>query len=445
MPWGDGRSPPTETRGPAFEKDAETLLYAAPASPVRLALESDLPEESLHGLLFDPFSEAFRSDPYPIYRKLRETRPFHYHPAGFWVASRYADCDGVLRDRRFRTVDPHAWQTELQVQATPKATQFLQDYLSRTMLFASPPAHLRYRRPLNRAFAPKVVEQRRARIREIAETLIQRFPGSGTFDFMEAFASPFPILLVADLLGVPVEDQARIAAWSRTISPILDPLQRPEAIEAAAATMAEFDAYMRGLLRRRRIRPEGDLISIMQEPAEDGTILTEDELVANIGFILAAGHGTATHLMGNGLWLLQRHGAWAELRTDRSFLPTAVDEVLRCEPPAQMTVREAMEPVFVADRRIEKGRRIVVLIGAANRDPAVFPNPESFDPRRKPNEHLAFSAGVHYCLGAALARIEGEEAFGALLDHAPTLRLAGDGSWQRTITMRGFRRLPVAR
>lgn len=406
--------------------------------------EPELGEGALHGLLFDPFSEEFRADPYPLYRRLREQRPFHWHPAGFWVASRHEDCGSVLRDRRFRTVDPRAWQTELQVQASPQATHFLQAYLGRTMLFASPAAHQRYRGPLNRAFAPKVVEQRRHRIRAIADRLIDAFPVSGRFDFMEAFASPFPIHAVADLLGVPIEHHGRIAAWSRTISPILDPLQRPEAIEAASASMAEFDSFMRALLRRRQSRPEADLISIMQEPAEDGTVLTEDELVANIGFILAAGHGTATHLLGNGLWLLQRSRSWDQVGGTASSLASTIDEILRYEPPAQMTVREATEPVFLAGRRIETGRRIVVLLGAANRDPAVFPDPETFDPRRSPNPHLAFSAGPHYCLGAALAQIEGQEAFSALRRRAPTLHLEGEGGWQQTITMRGFRTLPVA-
>lgn len=398
-----------------------------------------------HGPLFDPFSEEFRRDPYPMYRRIRESRPFHWHPAGFWVASRYADCEAILRDRRFRTVDPRSWQAQLEVPAGAEATQALQGYLERTMLFAPPSLHRRYRNPLNRAFAPRVVEARRKQVRAIADRLIDAMPAQGRFDFMQAFASPFPILVVADLLGVPVPDQSRIAAWLHTISPILDPWQRPDAIEAAAASMRQMDAFLRSLLRARRARPESDLISLMQEPAEDGTTLTEDELVANIGFILTAGHETATHLLGNGLWLLQRTGAWELLQREPAIAASAVEEILRFEPPAQMTLREALEPVFLGNRRIDQGRRVVLLLGAANHDPAVFPDPERFDPRRAPNAHLAFSAGAHYCLGAAVAQIEGQEAFRALAERVPTLRLDGEGRWQATITMRGFHTLPVVR
>lgn len=358
------------------------------------------------------------------------------------MASRYEDCRAILRDRRFRTVDPRAWQSALQVEAAPEASRRVQEFMGRTMLFASPAAHGRLRQPLNHAFSPRVIEARRPRIRAIAEELASRLPTSGGFDFMAHFASPFPIHVVAELLGYPMEDREQVVAWIHTGASLLDPIQRPEAVESSARAMEAFAAYTRALLRRRR-GPQEDLISLMQEPAEDGSVLTEDELVANIAFILAAGHETTAHLIGNGVWLLEREGLWDSLPSEARALGGVVGEILRFEPPVQMTIREAMEPVFVANRRVEKGRRVVALLGAANRDPAAFAEPDRFRPERSPNEHLAFSAGAHYCLGASLATVEGQEALAALRRVAPTLRLEGEGTWQPTITMRGFERLPA--
>lgn len=415
------------------------------ASPTKPASEFGLNERDLHTVLYDPFSDDFRSDPYPVYHRLRKEHPMYWHPAGFWIATRYADCNTILRDRRFLTVDPRAWQGDLVVQAAPEDTKVLQTELRRTMLFAAPEDHQRYRGPLNRAFAPRVVEQRRHRARAVANRLIDRFPRGRPFDFMALFASPFPILFIADLFGVPPEDQQRVADWSRTISPILDPASRPDAISQASRTIREFHEYMDRMLRDREEHPTDDLLSLMQQPSEDGSVLSRAELVANVGFVLAAGHGTATHLMGNGLWTLLRHPpVWEELQRTPGVPLATIQEILRYESPAQMTMREPTESIPVGGRLIQKGRRVLVMLGAANRDPAAFPEPDRFDPKRTPNDHLAFSGGSHYCLGAAIAAIEGQEAFGALLQRVPGLRLVENGwEWQRTITMRGFRSLQV--
>lgn len=387
----------------------------------------------------DPLLGGPLDDPYPLYAQLRHRGGLLPHPSGLWIAPRYAECERILRDRRFATVDPRSWQAD----AAPEAESPLREAMRRALLFASPTDHARIRGRLAHSLTPKAVEVLRPGIRALAEGLLAPALRAESFDLIAEYASPLPVLVMADLLGIPAQDRERFADWSRAVAPVLDPVVPPEGLLRATTALREFSVYIARLVEERRRSPTGDLLSRLAEPGGEGERLTEAEVVANCGFLLAAGHETTTSLIGNGVLALARNvGAWDALVADPALVPSAVEELLRYDAPVQMTARRALEDVEVAGVPLRAGRRILLLLGSANHDPERFTLPERLDLARRDNAHLSFGAGAHFCLGAALARVEAQVAFEVLLERAPRLEVqSGPVTWSQTVSLRGPRAL----
>ena len=315
-----------------------------------------------------------------------------------------------------------------------------------TVLNSDPPVHTRLRTLLNRAFTPRAIEGLRPRIEEIAASLLADAGASGgRFDVAAGFAQPLPIIVIAELLGVPPEDRDRFKRWSVAIARTTNVLNPPAVIEAAREATSELIAYMDGVVAQRRRAPGADILTALAAAEEDGERLSHDELLAFSILLLLAGHETTSNLIGNGLLALAaRPELAARLQADRSLLPAAVEELLRYDSSVQGVVRFARRQTELRGRTIEQGAALLPLVGAANRDPAQFSDPDELDIARSPNRHLSFGRGIHFCLGAPLARLEGEIAFAALLDRFPEPRVAEGGVERNsTLLLRGVGRLEL--
>lgn len=415
-------------------------ITMAEASPV----QSTLPDPSL---LLDP---RLLSDPYPLYRTLRSTQPVlrlpipgHTGP-GAWVLTRHADVHRVLRDAAHFSVDRRrAAVVRENLERLPRAL-LAEEAGLRSMLLLDPPDHTRLRGLVNKAFTPKRVSALRPRIEQIVAELLDRVVGEGGMDVIGAFAAPLPAIVIAELLGVPAEDHERFKAWSS------------ELVNAAAIALGgsseRFDAalasilgYLRETIQQRRREPRDDLISAMIQAQEDRDALSDAELLANSNLLLVAGHETTTNLIGNGLLALLRHPDQLErLRGEPELIEPAVEELLRYDSPVQATVRVAREDVELSGHHMGAGAMVACGIGAANRDPEAFPEPERLDLSRLDNHHLSFGFGAHFCLGAPLARLEARVAFEALLERFPRLSLVEtEPRWRPNLFLRGLAELPI--
>lgn len=393
-------------------------------------------------MLFGP--DTLR-DPYPLYRRLRETAPvFRVEVMGGWLLTRHDDVSSVLRNPKF-SVHSNRILTEQHLSDEIRAGMG-EGILG--MLCLDPPAHTRLRGLVNKAFTPRTVDALRGRIEALTDRLLDRVAGRNEMDLIEALAYPLPVMVIAELLGVPTEDSEKLRHWSDSITILVNTAaeRSPEQMKAAYASRQEFIEYIAGVVAHRRARPGSDLISGLIAAREAGDRLTESEMLANVLLLLAAGHETTTNLIGNGVLALLRHPEqWAKLRDDASLIPNAVEEVLRYDSPVQITTRLATEDTVVGGATVRAGEMAWCLLGAANRDPDHFPDPDRLDVTRKRVSHLSFGVGIHFCLGAPLARLEGEIAFAALLRRFPTLRLATDDlRWRDNFTLRGVEALPVA-
>ena len=396
--------------------------------------------------VFNPFLPSYLESPYGAYAALRAEEPVHYSAAlQAWVLTRYADCAAVLRDHEAFSSNPLHARGQL-AEALREQRRGFPLGETPTVLNSDPPAHGRLRGLVNRAFAPRRVEDLRPRIEEIAGDLLADARPGAPFDVATDFAQPLPIVVIAELLGVPASDRARLKAWSAAIAAATDPLAPAPVLDGARRATAELVAYVGAVADERRARPADDLISALIEAEEDGRRLSRDELLAFSILLLLAGHETTTNLIANGTLALAEHpGEASRLRGDRSLLPSAVEELLRYDGPVQGVVRFAAADAEAGGRRIEAGSTLLLLVGAANRDPEQFPGPDALDIGREPNRHLGFGRGVHFCLGAPLARLEAEIAFGRLLDRFGELRLAGEGPRRSgTLVLRGLSSLPLA-
>ncbi len=399
----------------------------------------------------DLFSPAFIENPYPTYRHLQQTAPFfRMEGTELWVATRYEDCAFVLRDRRFghrmaerieRTLGPDALKEPARAS------------LLRTMLFADPPDHTRLRGLVAKAFDRKGVERMRQRIRTIANDLVdamldQKAGNRGEGDLVRLFNHPLPVLVICDMLGIPEADWPLFTAESRVRGRIIDPTpMTPEEMAESNGSVLQSEAYFAALLEDRRRQPRDDLLTALVESETEHGILTREEVIANVGLLFAAGHETTVNLLGNGLLALYRHpDQLAALRADPSLLPGAVEEMLRYESSVQMSGRSALEDVAVAGVTIPAGHQVLTVLGAANRDESVFEDPDRLDVRRPGVKPLSFGGGIHFCLGAQLARIEAVEALGVLFDRLPDLELTrvDEPDWKETITLRGLKTLPAS-
>ncbi len=391
---------------------------------------------------FNPFLPEFHANPYPFYRRLREHDPVHETPMGFWVLTRYDDVVTILRDPRFGREEFAPLLAAIYGdEASPGS-------IPRSMLFRDPPDHTRLRTLVNRAFTPRVVENLRPRIQQIVEEVLNRAEDTKGMDVIADLAYPLPVTVICEMLGVPQADRERIKQWSADVARSLDAIGMPadpEVVERGRASRGALIGYFRDLVPERRKYPQADLLSLLIAAEEQGDKLSEGELLAMCVLLFIAGHETTVNLIGNGLLaLLQHPEQLGRLRDEPSLIQGAVEELLRYDSPVQRTARITTVPVEIDGRKIEAGKMIVAAVGAANRDPAHFADPDRLDITRRDNHHIAFGFGIHFCLGAPLARLEGQIAIGTLLRRMPGLKLATSApEWRESSTLRGLKTLPV--
>jgi unspecific monooxygenase len=397
-------------------------------------------------LLFNPFDAGFRRDPYSVYRRLRTEQPMHQSPLGFMTLSRYADCVTMLRhpavSNDFRKA-PN-FREEIEKQGLDADDELMR---TRPFLFIDPPDHTRLRGLVNKAFTPRVVEELRPRIERLVHGLIDDAAKRGSLEVIEDLAYPLPVTVICEMLGVPTEDHERFRAWSKLAARSLDPdiTLPPEELAKREQAFQAFSEFFTDLIAKRRAAPRDDLISALIAAEDEGKKLTEEELRTTLILLLIAGHETTVNLIGNGALALLRHPEQASLlRENPSMIKTAVEELLRYDPPVQLTSRLALEDIPVTDGIVPAGQNPVLLIGAANRDPDQFPDPDRLDITREDNRHIAFGMGIHFCLGAPLARVEGQIALLALTQRVQGAALAvEEPEYKENITLRGLAALPV--
>ena len=392
------------------------------------------------GVAYNPLSSRMAQDPYPAYAALRDRDPVHRSRLmNAWVFTRHSDVDAILRDHRRFSNDPRKGDLKRRQRLNlPTDDEF-------TMLFLDPPDHKRLRALVNKAFTPKAVNALEPHIRTIMASLLDDIDDPAGFDLMEAVAQPLPVIVIAEMLGVPPKDRAQFKVWSdqraRVLEPMIDARERAIADSASKA----LDAYFRPIITERRAAPQEDIVSALAQAEDEGDRLTEREMLNMLRLLLIAGNETTTNLIGNGMLALLRHPDQLQrLREDPSLIPAAVDELLRFDSPVQTDFRRVLEDCEVNGFAVRRRDNIVVLLGAANRDPDVFENPDRLDVGRNDRSHLSFGRGIHHCLGAPLARLEGRIVLETLLERFPEIRLLGERPrFRNSIVLRGLQSLPV--
>ncbi|MBN1091151.1 cytochrome P450 [Blastococcus sp. TML/M2B] len=389
--------------------------------------------------LTDP---AVVADPYPAFARARAQAPVQWHEGlGLWLAFTHAESNAVLRDRRLGRI----WQDK----APAERFESFNLIHRNAILEMEPPAHTRLRRLISSAFARGHVERLRPWVEELARTLVdelvERSGGSEPVDLLAGMAEQLPVAVIAELLGVPEADRPLLRPWSNAIVKMYEYGRTTETEDSAERAADEFVAYLRDLAAERRKDLGEDLVSHLVSMRDaDGDKLTEDELVTTCILLLNAGHEATVNVSGNGTLALLRHPDQLQrLREDRALLPTAIEEFMRYDSPLQLFERTATEDVEIGGVTVERGQKIAALLGAANRDPAVFDAPDTFDVGRTDNGHITFGAGIHFCIGAPLARVELQASFGALLDRTTTFELGGEPVRRPEFVIRGLETLPV--
>jgi len=393
---------------------------------------------------FNPLDPAFIADPYPFYHRLRSTAPVFRTPMGFWLVSRYEDVALVLRDRRFGK--DFAGNMSRRYGARAMEEPAIAS-LGRTMLVLDPPDHTRLRGLVNKAFVARRIADMRRQVSALVEAEIDRVQAKGGMDVVKELAHRLPVLVICDMLGIPEDHRGPFLAERNVNGRLLDPvpMSRDEMDTANAMTQLA-GVYFEQLCELRRKEPKDDLTTELVRAEEAGDRLTSDELKANIGLLFGAGHETTSNLIGNGLLALHRSpDQWQRLKDDPSLIPGAIEELLRFDSSVQMSGRVTLAEVELSGQKIPAGESIVVLLGAANRDPDTYGRPDELDVARKDVRPLSFGGGIHHCLGAQLARLEGELVFEALIRRLPTLELPEKDrpSWRQNFTLRGLTTLPA--
>ncbi|MEU5917479.1 cytochrome P450 [Streptomyces sp. NPDC047141] len=390
--------------------------------------------------VYDPWSAEFVADPYPAYARLRAAGRAHWHgPTRQWLIPHHEDVSALLRDRRLGRTYTHRFTHEEFGRTPPDAAHepfhTLNDH---GLLDLEAPDHTRIRRLVSKAFTPRTVENLAPTVRRLAAGLVGDLVAAGGGDLLSAVAEPLPVAVIAEMLGVPEEDEERrlLRPWSAAICGMFELNPSEETARRAVEASVAFSAYLRELIARRRMSPGEDLISSLIAVEE----LTEQEMISTCVLLLNAGHEATVNTTVNGSWTLLRQG----VRPDPEKLSTAVEELLRHDTPLQMFERWVLDDIQLGDVTIPRGSEVALLFGSANRDPARFgPTADVLDLERADNPHVTFGAGIHYCLGAPLARLELTAVFGELLRQAPGLRLAAEPTWKPGYVIRGFEELLV--
>ncbi len=395
------------------------------------------------GVAYNPLSPAVAQDPYPLYADLLARSPVHRSRlTKAWVFSRYADVDAILRDHRRFSSDVRKRKLNRRQRASLPAPDDV------TMLFLDPPEHTRLRSLVNKAFTRPAIAALEPRIRAIMQGLLDDVadPAAG-FDLMTAVAAPLPVIVIAEMLGVAPEDRARFRVWSDRRARLLEPTLSAGDRELAREAGESLDDYFRPIIQARRREPRDDIVSALAQAEEAGDQLSEREMVNMLRLLLVAGNETTTNLIGNGMLALLRHPDQLEaLRREPELIPAAVEELLRYDSPVQTDFRTAVEDCEVNGFPVRAHDNVVLLIGAANRDPAAFEDPDRLDVRRGEGSHISFGRGVHHCLGAQLARLEGRIVLEALLERFASIRLLDERppAFRNSVVLRGLESLPVA-
>jgi cytochrome P450 len=407
---------------------------------------------------FDPWSPSFVAHPYDAYAELRAHAPVSwFEPTGQWLVSRYEDVNALLRDRRLGRSYLHRYTHE-EFGRTPPPPEHepFHTLNGNGLLDLEAPDHTRIRRLVSKAFTPRMVESLRPTVRRLADELVDGLLADGGGDLVARVAEPLPVAVIAEMLGVPAADQHLLRPWSSDITGMFELNPSEETARRAVTASIEFSDYLRALIAERRDAPGEDLISALiavhegsgATPGErggGGGRLSEQEMISTCVLLLNAGHEATVNTTGNGWWTLFRNPEQlAALRAaPDALLPTAVEELMRYDTPLQMFERWVLEDIEVDGVPIPRGSEVALLFGSANRDPARFTDPDRLDLARSDNPHLTFGAGIHFCLGAPLARIELVESFGALLRRAPGLRLVEEPRWKPGYVIRGLEQLLV--
>jgi cytochrome P450 len=404
------------------------------------------PVHSPAELGYDPWSPVFVADPYPALARLRAgPRALYDDRTDQWLVSRHADVNALLRDRRLGRSYRHvATNAEWGRPDPPAGEAAFWHLLNSQMIDREPPDHTRLRRLVSAAFTPRTIERLRPRIEQISGRLVDEAAGLGEFDLIGDLLELLPVTVIAELLGIPEADRASLRPWSADMTLVFELNPSAEDRARAVAAGRDFEAYIRGLARERRARPTGDLMSDLALVAEAGDRLSEDELVGTAILLLNAGHEASVNGAANSWYALFRQpAALAALRADRGLVPSAIEELLRFDTPAPMFERWVLEEIEIGDVRIPRGQELALQFAAANRDPDVFERANEIVLDRHPNPYLSFGAGIHYCLGAPLAKAEFDIVFRQIIERLPRLELASEPAWKPRFVLRGLESLPV--
>jgi cytochrome P450 len=395
-------------------------------------------------------SPAFLANPYPYYDLMRAHAPILYRADwGMWFLSAYEDVNRLLRDRRLgRQITHLLTREQLGWPPIPEAHAPFYRMNDSFLMEKEPPDHTRLKALVLKVFTPRRVEALRPRVQAIADSLLDRIIDGGQMNLLEDFAVPLSVTVIADLLGIPQADRHQMRPWSADIVAMYELGNKEVEAVAGRAVRAveEFSAYLRQLARQRRQRPGDDLISALAAVEDGGDRLSEDELIANCILLLNAGHEATVNAVGNGMLALFQHpDQMARLKSDPALTATAIEEMLRYDTPLPLFRRWVLEDMDYKGVSLKQGMEVAFLLGAANRDPARFPDPNRFDITRQDNPHLSFGTGIHYCLGAPLARVELQAAINTLLSRLPALHLGTDAiAYHDTFVFRGLKSLPIA-
>jgi cytochrome P450 len=399
---------------------------------------------------FDFNDPSFLLDPYPTYARYRAAPGIVAHHELGWLAARHADIDVILHDRRMASAPLNAALYSALPPAAAAAIEPFQASMAHNMLFQDAPEHTRLRKLVSQAFTPRRLEQLRATITDITQGLLTGLGPGDTVDIIETLAFPLPSRVIASMLGLPWDDLDQLKRWTDDGADFLGNARTAtEPVKLAERTGASYTAimdYFREQVACHRADPGDDLICAMLAVEDEGQRLTEEELLSTCGLLFSAGHETTTNLIGNGLLALLRHPSQLQILRERpDLVPAAVDELCRFDSPVQYIYRVSLTDVTVGTTAIPAGQLVTLLLGAGNRDPLAFPDPDQLDVTRRPRHYLSFGTGAHACLGGFLARLEASIALGQLLDLSPGLRLADDSiSWRPNPIFRGLERLCVS-